>query len=96
MKQVHGYMMDLGKTGGNEEFACPRCKTTVSPDDDTEETYSILESKVNSHGLEEIVIQCKKCGIHIHLTGFSILQKLSEIKTKQTSETEETWHISHV
>jgi hypothetical protein len=78
MKQINAYKIDLTKIDGNGEFACPRCGTVISPDDDAEEAYSILGSKVNSQGLEEIVIQCNTCGIHIHLTGFSLLQKLSE------------------
>jgi transcription elongation factor Elf1 len=98
MKQVHRYKLDLSKIDGNGEFACPRCGNAISPDDDTEEAYSILGSKVNSRGLEELVIQCKKCGLHIHLTGFSLLQKLSEIDAaKQAGEKEKAlWYISHV
>jgi DNA-directed RNA polymerase subunit RPC12/RpoP len=74
MKQIHAYEIDLTKIEGNGDFACPRCGTKISPEDDTEEAYSILEPKVNSHGLKELVIQCKTCGIRIHLTGFSLLQ----------------------
>jgi hypothetical protein len=98
MKQIHAYKIDLTKIEGNGDFACPRCGTKISPDDDTEEVYSILEPKVNSHGLEELVIQCKTCGIHIYLTGFSLLQKLSEIdEAKLASEKgEAVWYISHV
>ena len=36
-----------------------------------------LNAKVNSHGLEELVISCKKCECHIHLTGFSLLDDLA-------------------
>jgi hypothetical protein len=98
MKQIHRYRLDLSKTDGNGEFACPRCGTMISPDDDTEEAYSILEPKVNSQGLEELVIQCNTCGLHIHLTGFSLLQRLPEIdEAKLASEKEEAlWYISHV
>jgi len=58
MKQIHRYRLDLSKIDGNGEFVCPRCGTMISPDDDTEEAYSILEPKVNSQGLEELVIHC--------------------------------------
>jgi hypothetical protein len=63
-----------------------------------EEVYSILKPKVNSQGLEELVIQCNKCGIHIHLTGFSLLQKLSEIDEAKImrEKGEALWYISHV
>ena len=72
MKQTNEYRVDLAKIEGNGDFQCPRCGTIISPDDSSEEKYSVLEPKVNRNGLEEIVLLCKKCGSHIHLTGFSI------------------------
>jgi hypothetical protein len=76
MRQIHAYKIDLTKIEGNGDFACPRCGTKISPDDQTETVYSILGSKVNSNGLEEVIICCRKCSSHIHLTGFSLLQKI--------------------
>ena len=98
MKQMHAYKIDLTRIEGNGDFACPRCGTTISPDDCAEEAYSILEPKVNSKGLEELVIQCKTCGIQIHLTGFSLLQKLSATdEAKNDSyKKEAAWYILHV
>jgi predicted RNA-binding Zn-ribbon protein involved in translation (DUF1610 family) len=77
MKQSYAYSVDLTKIEGKGEFSCPRCGTLISPDDTTEETYSIVEPKVNSHGLEELVITCNLCNSQIHITGFSLLEKLS-------------------
>jgi len=80
MNQSQVYEMDLTKTGGDGDFQCPECGTAISPDDCTEEAYSILEAKVNDQGLlEELVIRCNKCASELHLTGFSILQKLPDI-----------------
>jgi predicted RNA-binding Zn-ribbon protein involved in translation (DUF1610 family) len=76
MKQTYAFTVDLTKIDGKGEFSCPRCGTVISPDDTTEETYRIVEPKVNSHGLEEIVISCNNCRSQIHLTGFSLLEKL--------------------
>jgi hypothetical protein len=76
MRQIHAYKIDLTKIEGNGDFACPRCGTKISPDDQTETVYSILGSKVNSNGLEEVIICCRKCSSHIYLTGFSLLQKI--------------------
>jgi len=76
MMQMHAYKIDLTKIDGNGDFACPRCGTKISPDDETEEVYSILGSKVNRNGLEEVIICCRKCSSHIHLTGFSLLHKI--------------------
>jgi hypothetical protein len=75
MKQRHPHKIDLTKIEGNGDFACPRCETKISPDDETEAVYSILGSKVNSNGLE-VVICCHKCSSHIHLTGFSLMQEM--------------------
>jgi hypothetical protein len=76
LKHIHVHKIDLTEIEGNGDFACPRCGTKISPDDQTEGVYSILGSKVNSNGLEEVVIRCNKCSTHIHLTGFSFLQEI--------------------
>ncbi len=77
MEQKQAYKLDLTKICGKGDFPCPRCKSVISPDETSEETYSILEPKVNKHGLEEIVICCNKCNSQIHLIGFSLLEELS-------------------
>ena len=78
MKQTQVYVLDLTAIKGNGDFQCPKCGTTISPDDETEGAYSILEPKLNSQGLEEIVIQCNRCTSQIELTGFTLLQKLDK------------------
>ena len=78
MKQVQKHVLDLTEINGNGDFSCPECGATISPDDCSEETYSLLDIKVNSQGLEEIVIRCNKCGSQLRLTGFSLLQKLHD------------------
>ncbi len=77
MEQTQAYKLDLTKMDGNGDFSCPRCRNIISPDDVTEKTYVILEPRVNSQGLEELVICCNTCKSHIHLTGFSLLRELS-------------------
>jgi hypothetical protein len=77
MEQTQAYKLDLTKIDGDGDFQCPRCGSIISPDETTEKTYHILEPKVNSHGLEELVICCNTCMSEIHLTGFSLLQELS-------------------
>jgi len=75
LKQTH--TVDLTKIDGNGEFSCPQCGIAISPEDSTEEKYSVLEPKVKNNGLEEVVILCNSCGSHIHLTGFSLLQEIA-------------------
>ena len=77
MKQKQVYVLDLTKMDGSGNFACPLCGASISPDDCTEEAYSIIDVKVNGDGLSELVIRCNRCESRIHLTGFSLLQKLS-------------------
>jgi uncharacterized C2H2 Zn-finger protein len=79
MKQTHAYVLDLTKIDGNGDLACPRCGNTISPDDYTEEAYSILEPRVNCYGLEEVIIRCNRCASLLYMTGFSLLQMLSEV-----------------
>jgi DNA-directed RNA polymerase subunit RPC12/RpoP len=98
MKQIHAYKIDLNKIDGTGDFSCPRCGTKISPDDLSEEVYSILEPVVNSHGLVELAIRCNRCTSHIHLTGFSLLERIPEERyiEKLGQERDESVYISHV
>jgi len=64
------YTIDLTKIDGDGAFPCPKCGTLISPDDESEETYHIVETKVKNYELAELLLTCKKCGIAIRLTGF--------------------------
>lgn len=66
--------LDLTKIDGNGDFPCPNCGIIISPEDETEDVYTILEEKVRNDALEEMLIQCNKCRSQIRLTGFSILE----------------------
>ena len=70
MKQPLVYEVDLTKIKGEGDFPCPNCGVVISPEDETEDVYSILETKVKGESLEELVIQCNKCGSKIRLVGF--------------------------
>jgi len=64
------FTIDLSKIEGKGDFPCPSCGVTISPEDESDSVYSILETKVHDETLEELVIQCNKCGSKIRLTGF--------------------------
>ena len=64
------YVIDLTKIEGDGSFPCPKCGALISPDDETETVYTILETKMRGEELEELTIQCKVCGSKIRLTGF--------------------------
>ena len=72
MKQPLVYEVDLTKIQGEGDFPCPNCGVIISPEDETEDVYRILETKIKGETLEELVVQCKKCGSKIRLVGFLV------------------------
>jgi len=73
MKQMLVHKIDLLQLKGKGDFLCPCCGVTISPDDETEEVYSVLEGKVGNDNLEVLLIRCNSCSNKILLTGFSFL-----------------------
>jgi hypothetical protein len=51
-------------------FACPCCGVSISPDDETEDSYEIMDTKVVDDELAELDIACGKCGCLVKVTGF--------------------------
>ena len=64
------YTINLAQIEGEGSFACPKCGTMISPDDESEEVYKIVDTKVVNDELVELVISCCTCGTTIKLTGF--------------------------
>jgi predicted RNA-binding Zn-ribbon protein involved in translation (DUF1610 family) len=64
------YKVDLTKIDGDGSFPCPKCGTSISPEDESEEVYKIINTKVINDQLVELVIECRTCGTSIVLTGF--------------------------
>jgi predicted RNA-binding Zn-ribbon protein involved in translation (DUF1610 family) len=73
MEEVGSYTIDLTTIDGHGEFRCPKCGTKISPDDQTENVYTIMETLTKEDNLESIVLQCNKCGSQIRLVGFEVL-----------------------
>ena len=82
-KLVTAYKVDLSMMDRNGAFRCPECGAKISPDDCSDEVYSILDINVKDYVLDEVVIRCNKCASHIHLMGFQPLQQLLENKQKE-------------
>lgn len=70
MKKDVAYTVDLTKIDGDGAFPCPKCRTMLSPDDESDENYHIVETKVERDELTELVLTCNKCGSAIKLVGF--------------------------
>jgi DNA-directed RNA polymerase subunit RPC12/RpoP len=66
-------VIDLTQIDGNGDISCPSCGAIISPEDESEEVYTIIEEKVNGEDLEELVIQCNACSTKICLIGFPAL-----------------------
>lgn len=71
------FTIDLARIDGNGDFPCPNCGVSISPEDETENVYTIVDTKVRDGELvdgqpplEELTIQCNKCGGKIRLIGF--------------------------
>jgi hypothetical protein len=64
------YTIDLSRIDGDGSFPCPKCGTVISPEDETEEVYKIVDTKVINDELVELVIVCDRCKSSIKLTGF--------------------------
>jgi len=70
MKSKAEYTVDLTKIDGDGAFPCPKCGSMISPDDETENTYQIVETRVRKDELEELILTCNSCRSTIRLTGF--------------------------
>jgi predicted RNA-binding Zn-ribbon protein involved in translation (DUF1610 family) len=69
-KKETNYKIDLSILDGDGTFQCPRCGLAISPDDESEENYQIVDTEVVNGELARLIITCRKCGSTIVLTGF--------------------------
>lgn len=64
------YTIDLTEIEGDGAFPCPKCGTIISPEDETEKTYKVIDTKVRNNKVAELVLECNICGCISRLTGF--------------------------
>jgi hypothetical protein len=64
------YTIDLARIEGDGSFPCPKCGKQISPEDESEENYEILDTKIVNDELAELVISCADCRSVLKLTGF--------------------------
>jgi predicted RNA-binding Zn-ribbon protein involved in translation (DUF1610 family) len=69
-KKSVAYTLDLTTIDGDGSFPCPKCGTVISPEDETEQVYKIVDTKIINDELVELVIICGECRSNIKLTGF--------------------------
>jgi len=73
-KQNAAYTINLATIEEDGSFQCPKCKMSISPEDETEENYRIEDTKLVDGELSELIITCGQCKSVIKLTGFQGLQ----------------------
>ena len=66
------YQVNLTEIQGEGDFPCPGCGVIISPEDETEDVYRIVDTKIRGQDLEELVIQCNRCKSKIRLVGFYV------------------------
>lgn len=72
------YKVDLARIDGEGDFPCPKCGAQISPDDETENVYTIMENIVGEDDcLESVVLRCNKCDSTLSLEGFAALSEES-------------------
>ena len=62
--------INLAEIEGDGDFQCPKCGANISPEDETENVYKIIDEKVDREILVELKIQCNSCLTQINLIGF--------------------------
>lgn len=63
------FIIDLSKRT-EPTFECPRCRMLISPDDDKQESYSIIGTEMKGNCLKALGLKCQGCGAIIRLEGF--------------------------
>jgi predicted RNA-binding Zn-ribbon protein involved in translation (DUF1610 family) len=76
VKRCAAYTIDLTKIDGDGAFPCPKCGTIISPEDESEEVYRVVETKFKDDELIELILVCGTCRSTIRLTGFLSLESL--------------------
>jgi DNA-directed RNA polymerase subunit RPC12/RpoP len=71
-KVSEAYKLDIASISEDGSFQCPKCGTTISPDDEPGEKYQIIEPDLKINNENELVgltIVCGKCGSKIELSA---------------------------
>jgi len=74
------FVIDLSKIEGEGDFSCPKCRVTISPDDDSGMTYDLLKSVEQDGLLEKVTIKCKTCRSTIKIEDFSLIKEIDNFE----------------
>jgi len=77
VKQVSAFRINLNDIEGSGDFPCPSCGVIISPDDESEKTYKIIDIETFKDGsLKTLTLLCNECHATIILEGFEALSIL--------------------
>ncbi|MDQ1278870.1 MAG: hypothetical protein QG670_130 [Thermoproteota archaeon] len=73
------FIVRLDKIEGEGDFPCPKCSNRISPEDEEEKTYTIVDIVMGEGEIpENMLIKCKSCSSMIRLEGFEALAETEE------------------
>lgn len=64
------YEIDLRAVESSGTFPCPKCRSILSPDDESEENYRITETETADGELSALTLTCNNCKTKIRVVGF--------------------------
>jgi len=70
VKKSAAFTIDLMTIEGDGSFPCPKCATVISPEDESEKVYKVVDTKVVNNELVELDVMCRNCRSTIKLYGF--------------------------
>jgi len=68
------YTVNFSSLANDGSFICTKCGTKISPEDETNENYEIIDTEIYNGEIAELVITCGKCGSTLKLAGFQQIE----------------------
>jgi hypothetical protein len=68
------YTFSFSSLENDGSFICTKCGTKISPEDETNENYEIIDTEIYNGEIAELIITCGKCGSILKLTGFQQIE----------------------
>jgi hypothetical protein len=54
------FILSLNSLPNDGSFNCPNCKTLISPDDEGDEAYTLVDTTIDrQNNLETVTVQCR-------------------------------------
>ena len=73
-KTVAEYPVSFSSLANDGSFNCTKCGIKISPEDETNENYEIIDTEIHDGEIAELIITCGKCGSILKLTGFQQIE----------------------